>query len=312
MGNLRSLTTDEVPGSKYHAFTGGKGDANRMERQKRVLAIHDISGVGKCSLTVALPIVSAAGVECSVLPTAVLSTHTGGFTGFTYRDLTEDISPIITHWQSLHLKFDGIYTGFLGSFEQIQLVGDAFSALADKDTLLVVDPVMADGGKLYTIFDDTFPPAMKGLCSKADVILPNMTEAAFMLGEEYQEGPYTHDYVEGLLHRLVKEIPVQGIVLTGVYFDEKELGAAVYDVGKGNIHYVLGRNIPGSYHGTGDVFGSAFVGAAVSGKDMVSAARIAVDYTVECIAWTKEAGTDIRYGVNFERYLGDYSRKLGL
>ena len=119
-----------------------------MERQKRVLAIHDISGVGKCSLTVALPIISAAGVECSVLPTAVLSTHTGGFTGFTYRDLTEDISPMVAHWQSLRLKFDGIYTGFLGSFEQIKLVGDAFSALADKDTLLVVDPVMADGGKL--------------------------------------------------------------------------------------------------------------------------------------------------------------------
>ena len=173
-----------------------------MKRQKRVLAIHDISGVGKCSLTVALPIISAAGVECSVLPTAVLSTHTGGFTGFTYRDLTEDISPIVAHWQALHLKLDGIYTGFLGSFEQIRLVGDAFSALADKDTLLVVDPVMADGGKLYTIFDETFPPAMKKLCSKADVILPNMTEAAFMLGEDYVEGPYTHEYVESVLHRL--------------------------------------------------------------------------------------------------------------
>ena len=283
-----------------------------MERQKRVLAIHDISGVGKCSLTVALPIISAAGVECSVLPTAVLSTHTGGFTGFTYRDLTEDISPMVAHWQSLRLKFDGIYTGFLGSFEQIKLVGDAFSALADKDTLLVVDPVMAGGGKVYSIFDETFPPAMKGLCSKADIILPNMTEAAFMLGEDYAEGPYTREYVEGLLRRLAKAIPVKHIVLTGVYFDDEELGAAVYDAAADNVCYVLGKNIPGSYHGTGDVFGSAFVGAAVGGKPIAEAARIAVDYTVECIAWTKEAGTDIRYGVNFERYLGDYSRKLGL
>ena len=283
-----------------------------MDSQKRVLAIHDISGVGKCSLTVALPIISAAGVECSVLPTAVLSTHTGGFTGFTYRDLTEDISPMVAHWQALHLKFDGIYTGFLGSFEQIKLVGDAFSALADKDTLLVVDPVMADGGKLYTSFDMTFPPAMKGLCSKADVILPNMTEAAFMLGEPYEDGPYTPTYVDGLLHRLAEEISVKYIVLTGVYFDDKELGAAVYDAVSDEVQYVLGENIPGSYHGTGDVFGSAFIGAAVSGRSMTEAARIAVDYTVDCIAWTKEAGTDIRYGVNFERYLGSYSRKLGL
>lgn len=283
-----------------------------MKRQKRVLAIHDISGVGKCSLTVALPIISAAGVECSVLPTAVLSTHTGGFTGFTYRDLTEDISPIVAHWQALHLKLDGIYTGFLGSFEQIRLVGDAFSALADKDTLLVVDPVMADGGKLYTIFDETFPPAMKKLCSRADVILPNMTEAAFMLGEDYVEGPYTHEYVESLLHHLAREIPVKYIVLTGVHFDGEELGAALYDAAADDVQYILGENIPGSYHGTGDVFGSAFVGAAVSGRSMAEAVRIAVDYTVECIAWTKEAGTDIRYGVNFERYLGDYSRKLGL
>ena len=220
-----------------------------MKRQKRVLAIHDISGVGKCSLTVALPIISAAGVECSVLPTAVLSTHTGGFTGFTYRDLTEDISPIVAHWQALHLKLDGIYTGFLGSFEQIRLVGDAFSALADKDTLLVVDPVMADGGKLYTIFDETFPPAMKKLCSKADVILPNMTEAAFMLGEDYVEGPYTHEYVESLLHRLAREIPVKYIVLTGVHFDGEELGAALYDAAADDVKYILGANIPGSYHG---------------------------------------------------------------
>ncbi len=283
-----------------------------MERQKRVLAIHDISGVGKCSLTVALPIISAAGVECSVLPTAILSTHTGGFEGFTYRDLTEDISPIIAHWQSLNLKFDGIYTGFLGSFEQTQIIVDVFSALADEDTLFVVDPVMADGGELYTSFDITFPPAMKRLCDKADVILPNMTEAAFLLEESYLDGPYTRAYVKNLLHRLAKDIAVKYIVLTGVYFDEKELGAAVYDKAADTIQYVLGENIPGSYHGTGDVFGSAFVGAAVGGKSIAQAVRIAVDYTVDCIAWTKKAATDIRYGVNFERYLGSYSRMLGL
>ena len=197
-----------------------------MQEQKRVLAVHDISGVGKCSLTVALPIISAAGVECSVLPTAVLSTHTGGFTGFTYRDLTEDIAPIAAHWKSLRLHFDAIYTGFLGSFAQIDLVAAAIRDLSAKDTLVAVDPVMGDNGKLYTVFDASFPPAMKKLCAGADLIMPNLTEATLMLGEEYREGPYEKTYIKGLLQRLAKAIPTRQIVLTGVYFDDRALGAA--------------------------------------------------------------------------------------
>ena len=283
-----------------------------MLSQKRVAAIHDISGVGKCSLTVALPIISAAGVECSVLPTAVLSTHTGGFTGFTCRDLTADIAPIVAHWQSLALHFDAIYTGFLGSFEQIDLVSQAFDALATEDTLIAVDPVMADNGQLYTIFDKTFPPAMKKLCAKADLIMPNLTEAAFMLGEPYQAGPYTKDYITGILQRLSAAIPAKNIVLTGVYFDEQQLGAAAYDAASGEVSCVLGRKIPGSYHGTGDVFGSALVGALMRGKTLAEAVRIAIDFTVASISWTKEAGTELRYGVNFEANLPLYIKELGL
>lgn len=150
--------------------------------QKRVLAIHDVSCVGKCSLTVALPIISATGVECSALPTAVLSTHTGGFTGYTYRDLTVDIMPIMNHWKSLNVRFDGIYTGFLGSFEQIDLVSDIFDQLGEH-ALICVDPVMADNGQLYKVFPPTFPAGMRKLCAKADVILPNITEATLLLGE---------------------------------------------------------------------------------------------------------------------------------
>lgn len=281
-----------------------------MLRQKRVVAIHDISGIGKCSLTVALPIISAAGVECSVLPTAVLSTHTGGFTGFTYRDLTEDIEPIVKHWETLNLKYDSIYTGFLGSFEQIDLVKKGIDVLADKDTLIAVDPVMADNGKLYTIFPENFPQAMKGLCEKANLIMPNITETVLMLGEEYKEGPYTEEYIAGLIQRLAKATGVKMIVLTGVYFNEKELGAAAYDEGK--IEYIMGEKLPGSYHGTGDVFGSALVGALVNGCSLSKAVRIAIDFTIRSLAWTKEAKTECRYGVNFEVNLPQYIKDLGL
>ncbi|MGN0940646.1 MAG: pyridoxamine kinase [Selenomonadaceae bacterium] len=278
-----------------------------MERQKRVLAIHDISGVGKCSLTVALPIISAAGVECSVLPTAVLSTHTGGFTAFTCRDLTADIAPIVEHWKSLHLKFDAIYTGYLGSFEQINLMKMVFDELADEDTLIAVDPVMGDNGRLYAKFDMTFPPSMRELCAKADLIMPNFTEATLMLGEPYHPAPYTREYVEGLLKRLSSVIPTtKHIVLTGVSFDELELGAAAYDVKSGTCDYILGENVPGSFHGTGDVFGSALVGAMAAGKTLSESVRIAVDFTAMSIEWTSKAGTDIRYGVNFEAHLGNY------
>lgn len=281
-------------------------------RQKRVLAVHDISGVGKCSLTVALPIISAAGVECAVLPTAVLSTHTGGFTGFTYRDLTEDISPMAAHWKSLHVPFDAIYTGFLGSFDQIDLVAAAIGDLRGPDTIVAVDPVMGDDGKLYTIFDESFPPAMRKLCAKADLILPNLTEATLMLGEPYREGPYEKAYIEGILHRLAKEIPARRIVLTGVYFDDLALGAAAYDAAADTVAYIFGEKVPGSYHGTGDVFGSAVVGALALGRTLPEAVRAAVDFTVASIKWSAAAGTEVRYGVNFEANLPGYMKSLGL
>lgn len=279
--------------------------------QKRVLAVHDISCVGKCSLTVALPIISAAGVECSVLPTAVLSTHTGGFTGFTFRDLTEDIRPIVEHWKSLNIHFDAIYTGYLGSFEQIELVAELFKELAAEGTTIVVDPVMGDNGKLYSAFDKTFPPAMKKLCGLADVILPNLTEATSMLGEEYKEGPYTKEYIEDIFKRLEEATNTKKIVLTGVSLDKDKIGAATYDAEAGSIDYILGENIPGSYHGTGDVFGSAVIGALMNGKTLAESVRAAVDFTVESICWTAKAKTDIRYGVNFEANLAGYIKSVG-
>lgn len=280
-------------------------------RQKRVAAIHDISCFGRCSLTVALPIISAAGIETSVIPTAVLSTHTGGFTGFTYRDLTDDIIPIADHWQSLDLKFDAVYTGFLGSFKQIDIVAELFDRFRLKDNLILVDPVMADNGKLYEIFPEDFPAGMRKLCEKADVVVPNITEALLLIGEPYKEGPYTESYIEALVRKLAA-LGSKRVVLTGVYFDDKSLGAASYDSDTNAVEYAFAGRIDGYYHGTGDVFGSALLAAILKGFDVNKASQIAVDFTVGSIARTKEAATDIRFGVNFEEGLFELQRRLGL
>lgn len=279
--------------------------------QKRVAAIHDISCFGKCSLTVALPILSAAGIETSVIPTAVLSTHTGGFTGFTYRDLTEDMLPVVSHWQSLDLRFNSIYTGFLGSFEQIEIVCETFRRLKGKDTLILVDPVMADNGELYKVFKPDFPAGMRKLCALADVIAPNMTEAALLLGLPYEDGPYTEPYIKKLLQELSLLGPKQ-IVLTGVHFDQEELGAAAYDGSTDTVSYAFADRITGSYHGTGDVFASALLSGLLNDLNLQQAAQLAVDFTVRSIARTRAAGTDVRFGVNFEESIPMLLARLNL
>ena len=281
------------------------------ERLKRVAAIHDISGFGKCSLTVALPIISAAGIEVSVLPTAVLSTHTGGFTGFTYHDLTEDIKPITDHWKSLNICFDSIYTGFLGSFEQLDLVTDFFKTFKTSDNLILVDPVMADNGELYKIFTPEFAKGMRKLCEKADIIVPNLTEAALLLGEPYNPGPYSHSYIEDLMKKLSALGP-QKIVLTGIFFNDEELGASTYDSNNGDISYYFEKRVPGYYHGTGDVFGSALLAAMLNDFPLNEAAAIAVRFTVSSIKKTAQAGTDIRFGVNFEQTIPELLKYLNL
>lgn len=282
-----------------------------MERLKKVAAIHDISGFGKCSLTVALPIISAAGIETAVLPTAVLSTHTGGISGYTYRDLTEDIQPIADHWKSLNIGFDAIYTGFLGSFEQLDLIGRFFDAFSTPENLVLVDPVMADNGQLYAIFPREFPEGMRRLCEKADIVVPNLTEAALLLGEPYNPGPYSEEYIEDLLRKL-SAIGPKKIVLTGVFFNDDELGAATYDAVTGEVAYAFEKRIPGYYHGTGDVFGSALLSALLNDFNLKDSAAVAVRFTTSAIRKTAEAGTDIRFGVNFEQTIPELLRDLKL
>jgi pyridoxine kinase len=287
---------------------------NRMKNkthQKRVAAIHDLSGFGKCSLTVASPILSAAGIETSALPTAILSTHTGGISGYTYHDLTEDMRPVMKHWKSLDIKFDAIYTGFLGSFEQLDIVKEFFDAFRQEDNLILVDPVMGDNGELYTVFTREFAAGMRMLCQKADIIVPNLTEAALLLDEPFHPGPYTHAYIESLLRKLGALGP-QKVVLTGVYFKEDELGAATYDRTTDTIDYVFTQKIHGYYHGTGDVFASALLSALLNDFSLIDAAAIAVHFTTDSIRRTYKAKTDYRFGVNFEQSFPDFLKELKL
>lgn len=279
-----------------------------MNGQKRVACVHDISGIGKCSLTAAIPIISAAGIEASVMPTAVLSTHTGNIKGFTYRDLTDDLSQFMSHWKSLGITFDGIYSGFLGSTEQVDIVCSFIDNFKSNNTVVIVDPAMADGGKMYTTFDDCFAKEMTFLCKKADIIVPNLTEAAFLLGEKYVEPPYSEEYIKDIMFRLL-ELGPSKVVLTGVSFKNNEIGCAVCEK-NGDIFYRFSPKYPGIYYGTGDIFASALVGAFLNGKSIYESAETALDFTCSAIKRTYEAGTDTRFGVNFEKGLCDYGRKM--
>ncbi len=259
----------------------------------RILTIQDISCVGQCSLTVALPIISACGIECGVLPSAVLSTHTYGFTGFTVRDLSEDIPGISAHFQKEKLNFSAIYTGYLGSTQQVDYVTEIFQNLLCEGGLKIVDPAMADHGKLYPAFDDAYVQAMKSLCAQADYLLPNVTEACFLTGIPYRES-YDRAYVDGLLQAL-RDLGAKNIVLTGISYAPGTTGVVVSEDG-GYVYY-LHELLPNSCHGTGDIYASAFVGALLLGKAACDAARIAADYTVECIRGTEK---EHWYGARFE------------
>ncbi len=267
--------------------------------QSRVLSVQDISCLGKCSLTVALPIISAMGVETCIIPTAILSTHTGGFTGYTWRDLTEDIPKIGAHWKTLDLKFDALYTGYLGSFEQIGMVKDLFADFGDG-AIKFVDPVMGDNGKLYPGFTPSFAAEMAKLCAVADVIVPNMTEACYMLGEEYRSGPYEETFIKDILVRLTAlGCPVAamtGVVLTSA--PDKQ-GVIAYDSRTGEFCSYFSDNLPVKFHGTGDIYASSMCGALALGRSLPDSLRIAVEYTVSCIR--RSIGDDEHtYGVRFE------------
>ena len=267
---------------------------------KKILTIQDISCVGQCSLTVALPILSACGLETCILPSAVLSTHTAGFSGFTFRDLTDDMPSIQAHWQKENIKFKAIYTGYLGSVKQVGYVQSILNTMGTEDCVRIVDPAMADNGKLYSIFNDEYVVAMRGLCASADILIPNITEAAFLADMEYREA-YDESYIKELLSKLCA-LGAKTIVLTGVSYAPDKTGVLVYE--NGSMRYYEHNRIAKGCHGTGDVYASAFTGALMNDKDIFDAAKIAADYTVKCIINT-QGDPEHWYGVKFETALRD-------
>lgn len=274
---------------------------------KRILTVQDISCVGRCSLTVALPIISAAGVETGVLPTAVLSTHTM-FPKFTFCDLTGEIEKISKTFTELDIDFDAIYTGYLGSFEQLSLVSDLFDRHKSDKCSIVVDPCMADNGKLYPGFTPEFAKAMAGLTAKADLIIPNLTEACFML-----DIPFPDSYDEAYIRDLLKKLTTLGskrAALTGISFEKGKLGIYSYDSTTDNYFSYFNEHLPVAYHGTGDIFASATLGAMMRGHSVESALMVAVDFTLECIKLTMADENRRYYGVNFEEALPYYIERL--
>ncbi len=271
---------------------------------KRILTVQDVSCVGQVSLTAAHPILCAAGLEAAVLPTAVLSTHTG-FPDPAIHDLTSDMPGILAHWEREGIRFDAVCTGYLGSAAQIATVLRAFDTLRAPGSVCVVDPVMGDGGRLYRGFDAAFVAEMRTLVSRADVVLPNVTEACFLTDTEYRERG-DEAWIASLLERL-RGLGARAVVLTGAGFSPEETGVAVLE--DGAPRFYRHRRVAGSRFGTGDIFAAAFAGAYLRGAGVFDAAALAADFTADCIAYSVREG-GLWYGVRFEPLLPRYIERL--
>ena len=275
---------------------------------KRILTIQDISCFGKCSLTIALPVISAMGVETVILPTALLSTHTM-FKNFTVKDLSDQLLPIAEHWKNEGITFDAIYTGYLGSPTEIEITKQIFRMFRSDDTMIFVDPVMGDNGRLYTAFDEEYARLNAGLCAEADIIVPNITEACFMTGTEYRE-VYDEAYILNLLSGL-SQLGTKTAVLTGVSLSPEKTGLYGLDTGTGRTFRYQNDRVDASFHGTGDLFSSAAIGAAVQGIPLLEAFRIAADYTALTIRETLKNPDKPGYGVDFEATIPALLRMMG-
>ena len=276
----------------------------------RVAAIHDLSGFGRCSLTIVMPTLSAMGVQCCPLPTAYLSTHTGGFTGNTFLDLTDQMAPVTAHWSGLGLRFDAVYTGFMGSREQMGLTADFIRAFQGPGTIAVVDPVMGDHGRTYRTYTAEMCRSMGALSELADVITPNRTEAAILLGVDYEDLRLDR---EEDCRRWAKALSREGrrsVVLTGVSLSPDKLGAACFDRETGNVTFAEARRVEGRFHGTGDLFSSVLTGALVKGKRLTEAAELAAEFVSRCAARTGRQDLPAREGVDFEPLLWQLGDKM--
>lgn len=269
----------------------------KMKKQNRAVLINDMSCLGRCSLTAAMPIISACGIESVPLPTGIFSAHTE-FEGFVKEDLTDDIDKISNHWKSLGERFDCIYSGYLASCKQAESVKRFLLDFKKSDTLYIADPVMGDNGVFYKGIDDSFISEMRFLCSLADIIVPNVTEACMLTGMEITEN-YDMSFIKELLISL-RNLTAARIVVTGVDFDDGQIGCAVYDSLMGRANMFFTPKSEGRFPGTGDVFASALTAAVMNGKDFFDAVQIAMGFTCKCVETTLETDTDRKYGLCFE------------
>ena len=268
-----------------------------MKKQKRAALINDISCLGRCSMTAAIPIISACGIESVPLPTGIFSAHTE-FEGFVKTDLTDKISEITDHWKTLGIRFDCIYSGYLASRKQAENVKRFLLDFKKSDTLYIADPVMGDNGVFYKGIDDSFVSEMRFLCSLADIIVPNVTEACMLTGTELRE-QYNMDFIKELLISL-RNLGSARIVITGVELGDGQIGCAVYDSLTGKANMFFTPKTEGRFPGTGDVFAAALTAAVMNGKAFADAVQIAMGFTCRCVEATLEAETDRKYGLCFE------------
>ena len=277
--------------------------------QKRALAVHDISCVGRCSLTVALPILSAAGMNTAVIPTALLSTHTGEFSGYTHLDLSDQLSPIAHHLSTLQLHYDAFYSGYLASSAQADQVLEMMELLCDENTHIFVDPAFGDFGRMYSLMDESMPAQMRRLCARARTIVPNVTEASYLLNRPYPGAEADEACLSDMCRGLL-ELGPENVVLTDVNFLPGQTGVAVYSRGMKEPVYLFRSRINRVFHGTGDVFASFLLGALMNDQPLETAVNTALDFTHESIRVTLESGEPLRYGVQFEKVLPQYWQRI--
>lgn len=269
-----------------------------------VAAVHDLSGMGRCSLGVVLPVLSAMGCRCSSLPTAYLSANTifPPSEHFVFRDLTDEMSGTLDHWTELGISFDALYSGFVGSERQIDVVADFFRRFRREGTLILVDPVMGDWGKPYRTYTPAMCEKMKELALLADVITPNLTEAAILLGERYENVPTTEAGLSEWLKRLSLD-GARSVVLTGIMPAAGQLGAASFDRATGQICFSAAAEAPAQFPGTGDLFAAVTLGGLLRGQLLSEATAKAVEFVAVCAAHTLAVGAPIEHGVQFEPLL---------
>lgn len=269
-------------------------------KQPKVLVIQDISASCQISMNVAVPILSSLNNSTHMLPTALLSTHTGaGFEDYTYLDLTSEMSKILDHWKQLGLSFDGVLVGYLGSHKQIEIVKRIIKEFATPEAVIVLDPVMGDHGELYDGFDEEYVQEMRELCQLSTVIIPNLTEAAYLTKIPYQKGPHTSEDVERLMKKMV-QLNKKQVVLTGVMLSENEIGAASMTQKDQQVSYAFSPVYPGRFEGTGDVFSSVIAGFLFQQISLDLAMTSAVEYVEKVIKRTLKNRPSLRFGVQFE------------